>query len=625
MKASWQKTATPVAVLTIGCVAVSLLLGWSSFARRINLNFYDLYFRQRGTGAVRAEASGIAIVAIDDATLARYGALPLKRTLLAEAVSRIAAAGPRLIAIDVLLVDRGPEQDDAALENALRNADQPVVLSAALEAGSGSKWLQPLPRFSPPGIRVGHVHADPDGDGVSRQVLLSKNSGRERYWAFALESLVALSSPQTENQVELSRLTETPKTLELSGLRSVIPASDTTQRTLWINYDGPDGSFPRVSLAELVNDPRAAATLKNAIVLVGVTAQGTGDRLFTPFFSPSGMPGIEIHANILNTLKSGKFLTPIGDAEIALVMLIIAALTVFTIFRLSGPLQWLSLAALGAGVAVAPYLLFLGGQIWPAFSLLLCFGVSLMVGEAWQLLIVRGLFLDSENKRRLARQQFEMATHEMRTPLASIQASSELLARYTLNPEKREQMLRLLHEESQRLARLVERFLSVERLSAGEMELRREPLALSPLLMRIAERVRPLAEHKALEFRIEPPTGSATVAADAELLEFAVTNLLTNAVKYTPGGGWVKLSWKNAAANAEIVVADNGPGITLPDQKKLFDRFFRTSEADGSTTPGFGLGLAIAREIISHHDGSVAVESAPGAGTRFTIRLPSVG
>jgi signal transduction histidine kinase len=304
-------------------------------------------------------------------------------------------------------------------------------------------------------------------------------------------------------------------------------------------------------------------------------------------------------------------------------MLLVAVAVLLVLARSQGLAQWAGLISVAAAVLTLPYAAFLRGQVWPAFSLLLCFGVAVVAGEAYQLLVVRRRFLDSENKRRLARQQFEMATHEMRTPLASIQASSELLTRYTLEPSRREQMLKLLHDESQRLAKLVERFLSVERLSAGEMELRLAPVELSPLLDRIAARIGPLAARKGLEFRVEAAVDAATVEGDAELLEFAVSNLLTNAVKYTPGGGSVRFAWQRRDAAVEIVVADNGPGIAQPDQKKLFDRFFRTAEAEQSTTPGFGLGLAIAREIISHHGGRIEVVSAPGEGTRFSIEIPA--
>ncbi|MSO19110.1 MAG: CHASE2 domain-containing protein [Acidobacteria bacterium] len=632
MKISPRKPLVASLLLGVVCATISLLLGWSSFARRVNLNFYDLYFRQRGPTTIdangEASSSDIVIVAIDDATLARHGALPLHRALLAEGISRITTAGPRLLGIDILLVDQGADTNDAALEAALRAARDggtPVVLSSALEAGSG--WLHPLSRLAAQAARIGHVHADPDGDGVSRQVLLSKYSGRERLWAFALECVRGMASPDSGQS---ALITETPDDLEIAHLAPTastevmhIPAPDTTQRTLWINYAGPDGTFPRVSFAKLLDDPAASAELGGKIVLLGVTAQGTGDRLFTPYYSASGMPGIEIHANILHTLIGKKFLTPIGDAGVALAMLLIAAFTLLALARAHGPAQWLALLAIGATVVIVPYVLFLAGQIWPAFSLLLCFGVSIMAGEAYELLVGRRRYLDSENKRMLARQQFEMATHEMRTPLASIQASSELLARYALEPARREQMLRLLHEESQRLARLVERFLSVERLSAGELELRRAPVELTPLLTTISERIRPLAERKGLEFRVTAGNGPLTFEADAELLEFAVSNLLTNAVKYSPSGCWVLLEWRHNKNGVEIIVADNGPGIAQPDQRRLFDRFFRTAQAEHSTAPGFGLGLAIAREIITHHGGTVEVESAPSAGTRFIIQLPA--
>ena len=107
MKTFWRQYGVPVALLGGACVAVSLLLGWTAFARRINLNFYDLFFRQRGAVAADEIArDGVVIVAIDDATLARHGALPMNRARLAEGIQRIAAAQPKLLAIDILLVDK---------------------------------------------------------------------------------------------------------------------------------------------------------------------------------------------------------------------------------------------------------------------------------------------------------------------------------------------------------------------------------------------------------------------------------------------------------------------------------------------------------------------------------------
>src|SRR5205807_4066233 len=135
-----------------------------------------------------------------------------------------------------------------------------------------------------------------------------------------------------------------------------------------------------------------------------------------------------------------------------------------------------------------PYWLFLKGQIWPAFSLRLSFGVTMITCGTYQLFAARRKFSESESRRRRTQQQFQMATHEMRTPLTAIQASSELLSRYPLDEDKRKQMLDLIFDESQRLGKLVERFLSVEKLASGEMELRLAKVDLSSLLASTLQR-----------------------------------------------------------------------------------------------------------------------------------------
>jgi signal transduction histidine kinase len=198
-----------------------------------------------------------------------------------------------------------------------------------------------------------------------------------------------------------------------------------------------------------------------------------------------------------------------------------------------------------------------------------------------------------------------------------------LLTRYALDDAKREQILRLIYEESQRLGKLVERFLSVERLSAGEMELRRRPVHLSSLLSATAERLRPAAERKGIQLLREDDRADVEIEGDPELLEFAISNLLTNAVKYSPRGTSVKVALERDGARARIHVADSGPGLSPEEVRRVFDRFYRTKDAARSETPGMGLGLAIAREIARHHGGDLVLESKPGVGSRFTISLPA--
>ena len=636
--------------MAVVCLVVSVVIGWSPYGQRINHIFYDLYFRQRGP---QPPNENIIIVAIDDATLAEYGPLPLDRAKLAEGLRAIEDAHPSLIALDILLSDPKPGGGDLALRRAIGGeppggllsgptgkpasgalpdlpglvamsaqisamSRTPVVLATALETGGGH-WLNPRPEFALSAAAVGHVHADPDGDGVSRQVLLEKQGDGERYWSLAVECfrvwLWSASQP----------ITETDAGLQVESVRGpvTIPATRRRERALLINYAGDNGTFPEISFANLGRDPAVAEKLRGRIVLVGETALGSSDRLFTPLSTRGiGMTGVEIHANILNTILNGEYLNRVGETKELMALFAIIFATLWGLVRLQGFWQGAWLIGMGAFVVAAPYGRFLEGEVWPAFSLLTAFGTALVAGAGFQLLVVRKGFRESEVKRRQSQQRFEMAAHEMRTPLASIQASSDLLANYRLDDARRGQMVQLLYEESQRLGRLVERFLSVERLSAGEIELRREPVELTSLLSALVERLRPLAARKGVRLVEQNSTVPIEMQADPELLEFAVSNLVTNAVKYSPSGSEVRVSWESDGNNAGIHVADSGPGMAPEESRRIFDRFYRTDSAERSDNPGFGLGLAIAREIARHHGGDVRVESQPGSGSRFTILLP---
>jgi signal transduction histidine kinase len=160
------------------------------------------------------------------------------------------------------------------------------------------------------------------------------------------------------------------------------------------------------------------------------------------------------------------------------------------------------------------------------------------------------------------------------------------------------------------------------------MELRRAPLDLATILSAAVERMRPAAERRRIHLVLHLlPEGSDTGAemeGDAELLDFAISNLVTNAVKYSPAGTSVTLSLERQDDQAFVHVADQGPGMTAEESRRIFDRFYRTESAETSANPGFGLGLAIAREIASHHGGELRVESKPGAGSRFTLCLPRI-
>jgi two-component system sensor histidine kinase SenX3 len=170
----------------------------------------------------------------------------------------------------------------------------------------------------------------------------------------------------------------------------------------------------------------------------------------------------------------------------------------------------------------------------------------------------------------------------------------------------------------------VERFLDVERLEAGELQLRRAPVPLRGVVERTLERLQPLAARKEIVMEATI-NGQPQALGDSELIEFALYNLVSNAIKYSPEGSKVEvLARPNTLLGlAFLEVTDQGAGIATEDQARVFERFYRAEGARQSGQSGLGLGLSIVREIARHHGGSVMLDSVPGRGSKFSLSLPA--
>jgi signal transduction histidine kinase len=182
-------------------------------------------------------------------------------------------------------------------------------------------------------------------------------------------------------------------------------------------------------------------------------------------------------------------------------------------------------------------------------------------------------------------------------------------------------MAGLIHSESRRLARMIETFLSVERLSAGQMELKQELVGVRGLVDGCLERVQPLANRK----RIRLSRGTvedATLTGDRELLEYAFYNLLTNAIKYSPAETEVAVSTRREGERLRLAVQDQGIGMDEKELGNVFQKFYRTRKAVDSGEAGTGIGLSIVNQIMVQHGGKVEVVSAPSRGSCFTLVFP---
>ncbi len=602
----FSKPAAGYAAVALASFLLASVAGW--LGTQIDNDAYDWMFRFHGAPGARAHS---VLLVADEATLLEPGVgMRHLRRALAEALDRVAVAQPKVVAIDLILSDAGDPAEDAELEAALKKIPK-LVLAADIVAGGG--WEDPLPRFKRWAAAVGHVHGDPGPqDGVSRLVPLAKAAGHDRRWALALEAY------------RLSRgagyILESPDDLEVGSLR--IPARNSDSRAMRIRYLPPEAAPPRISFADLKRDPALAERLRGKVVFVGVTAQSAmRDRMLTPWSDGAYMPGIEIHANVFETLEGGRFLVSAGNLSTAVLALALA-LAAAAAFAFRSGWQAYAMAALVLAAAHwIPYWLFTRGVVVPYLAPVTAAWLAAVGAGAFQFLAVRRQLGRTEAEKTRYQQAMHFVTHEMRTPLTAIQGSSELMSRYQLPDEKRKQIVELIHSESKRLAKMIETFLSVERLSAGQMQLKREPFPMGAVVETCVTRARPLAEAKQIRIDVAP-LAEAELSGDRELMEYAVYNLLTNAVKYSPAQTRVKVTLEAADGHARVAVRDQGIGMDAEELKNIFRKFYRTKRAVASGERGTGIGLSIVEQIVTHHGGKIEVSSAPGKGSCFTLVLP---
>jgi signal transduction histidine kinase len=215
-----------------------------------------------------------------------------------------------------------------------------------------------------------------------------------------------------------------------------------------------------------------------------------------------------------------------------------------------------------------------------------------------------------------------LVAHEIRTPLTAIKAYTETLIDTLSNPHTpRERFLGIISEECDRLSRLVTDILDLSRLEAGQRPLRVARTDLSGLTRDVVDSLQPIAMARQVELAVTPDAG-LEVQADPDLLQRLFVNLVSNAIKFAPVGGHVRLHARVDGENWSAMVEDDGPGIAANDLPRVFERFFRGHREGDQQVDGTGLGLAIARGITELHGGRLWAESPPEGGTRFCLTMP---
>jgi PAS domain S-box-containing protein len=395
------KFAWMVAILAASAAA-GVIVDWN--APGLGRYARDWLMRARGP---LAPPDDLAIVAIDEASMARYGRFPWNRQVLARTVDAIAAAKPKVIALDVLITDATNQEDDDALARSIGRAGNVVVAAQLTESpvhGGPSRWLQPLPSLERAAAGVGHVNVQTEQDGAARQIAvrLADDSGRA-ILAMPVEAVkVADGTPDEAVTDAPGALLLGLRTLTLDAGRPSIliePAESTRilrGGRMNIDYIGPAGSFAPVtySLADVVAGRVGAEQLRGKYVLVGATAASLGERVASPFVRYTDaradqhgalMPGVEVLANAMNVILRSRYYSDTGDVAAFLWAALIAGLTLLLLEAAQGGRELIKQLLVLAGVAA---LVVFGGRAvfqWfqvfpPMVACLVAFGVAGKLG-----------------------------------------------------------------------------------------------------------------------------------------------------------------------------------------------------------------------------------------------------
>jgi signal transduction histidine kinase len=214
-----------------------------------------------------------------------------------------------------------------------------------------------------------------------------------------------------------------------------------------------------------------------------------------------------------------------------------------------------------------------------------------------------------------------MVSHDLHTPLTAIKGAMEVLLHEGVGMELSRELLGIAQKNTDRLFRMVSDILDLARIEAGRFEIRREPFDVVMGARSAMDRLRRLAQDRGITLSLQAADGLPLVSADGVRMDQVFTNLLANALKFTPHGGQISAVVHERLNDILVQVRDSGMGIPPEHLDRIFDRFYRVPLPAGEQVEGSGLGLSICKAIVEEHGGQIWVESSVGTGSTFSFTV----
>ena len=431
--------------------------------------------------------------------------------------------------------------------------------------------------------------------------------------------------------VELARLFNPkilPSPTDTSNINGVFDLFDSKQ--VYIDFCNP-GAFSQSNLEDVLDGKVDLTKFKDKIVLIGDDV-GTQirDYVSTPLNREKDLPVIELHANMIDALIRNS--APVQSPKIwdYILTFVLSALTIFVVLTLKPLRGIVILLGLVVCLILVSCLFFIAGPIWiPLAHALSTIFVCYYFLIPYRLIIENKLSWEYYQKNKLLQEVEQLKTnfismmsHDLKTPIARIQGMTDLIRkdRVVLSAQQLE-AVDTIRSSAGDLLSFINSILNYARIESEGIALHKEPKDLNQLLEDVIRRHDFMAKVKGMKIEREfEPLFSISV--DPELVRQIFSNLLENALKYSPEGSTVKITSKEVNSFVQVDFVDEGSGIAPEDLDFLFMKFFRSKDAKSSPIKGSGLGLYLTKYFTELHGGHVFVTSTLGKGSCFTVQLP---
>lgn len=615
----------------------------AAFVRFDNIH-YDLgrYF------TFKPAPADIVIVAIDEASLASIGRWPWSRTVHADLIEKLRLSQAKVIGIDIIFSEREFSNPDAdsALDLALIKTNN-VVLPMLFEEpyiGAELKQSVPIKDFSEHAVALGRVHVPLDSDGIARGIYLWEGLGSapmQQHFAQA----VLMAAHELPSNFKLL-----PPKVNAANTNDLISADARK-----VKFLGPPGHFQRISYINALTGEYPENYFKDKIVLVGATAAGLGDVLPTPVSAHMQlMPGVEFHANAIAAMRSSELIASVPVWLTCLLSIMLAIIPLLFLPKLSPFKSLMAILAYYFAVMVAAVAVPQFFNVWipPAGAL-----IAIMLAYpiwSWRKLESAQVYLDSALKNLQADlssmgvniSNFQQTIDEdlMRSRISNVKLASQKL--HKLHGERRDTLSFISHdlraplgaaimllnenEGDKNLPRITkmltkslemaDNFLQSSRAEMADVT-KFQSLDFANVVQQAVDDIYAAAKVKKIKLNLTSAENNLWIIGDFGLLQRAVTNILLNAIKYSPENAMVKVALTQESNNAILKITDAGPGIATEKIPKLFQRYSR-AEGAHQAPEGTGLGLYFVDVTVRKHQSGIAVESELGHGATFIMTLP---